>query len=72
MSQAKNSHTIWGIDNPHPLALLRTELVWEGKYDESGTRRPIRLPTTPLPLQRIENNGRTTRPRKGSADQPVR
>jgi adenine-specific DNA-methyltransferase len=29
-------------------------LVWEGKYDEYGNRRPIRLPSTPLPLQRIE------------------
>lgn len=24
----------WGPDNPHPLSLMKTELVWEGKYDE--------------------------------------
>lgn len=44
----------YGPDNPHPLSRMKTELVWEGKYDEYGARRPVRLPTTPLPLQRIE------------------
>ncbi len=24
----------FGPQNPHPLSTLRTELVWEGKYDE--------------------------------------
>lgn len=43
-----------GPDNPHPLSTLKTELVWEGKYDEYGNRRSIHLPTTHLPLQRIE------------------
>jgi len=33
---------------------MKTELVWEGKYDEYGNRRPLSLPTSPLPLQRIE------------------
>ncbi|MCW5937601.1 MAG: hypothetical protein KIT11_09885 [Fimbriimonadaceae bacterium] len=33
---------------------MKTELVWEGKYDEYGNRRPVKLPTSPLPLQRIE------------------
>ncbi|MCS7189963.1 MAG: DNA methyltransferase, partial [Bacteroidia bacterium] len=32
----------------------RTELIWEGKYDEQGNRRPISLPDTPLPLQKVE------------------
>ncbi|BAC09034.1 site-specific DNA-methyltransferase [Thermosynechococcus vestitus] len=44
----------WGPDNPHPLSRMKTELVWEGKYDEYGNRRPVKLPTLPLPLQRIE------------------
>jgi len=44
----------YGPDNPHPLSQMKTELVWEGKYDEYGNRRPVRLPSTPLPLQRIE------------------
>ncbi len=46
--------TKWGPDNPHPLSRMKTELVWEGKYDEYGNRRPVRLPDSPLPLQRIE------------------
>ena len=49
-----NVDSSWGPDNPHPLSCLKTELVWEGKYDEYGNRRPIKLPTSPLPLQRIE------------------
>jgi adenine-specific DNA-methyltransferase len=44
----------YGPENPHPLSQMKTELVWEGKYDEYGNRRPVKLPTTPLPLQRIE------------------
>ncbi len=44
----------YGPDNPHPLSQMKTELVWEGKYDEYGNRRAGRLPSTPLSLQRIE------------------
>lgn len=44
----------WGPDNPHPLSQCKTELVWEGKYDEYGNRRPVRLPSFPLVMQRIE------------------
>ncbi len=46
--------TEWGPNNPHPLPCKQTELVWEGKYDEYGNRRPIKLPTSPFPLQCIE------------------
>lgn len=49
-----NRSTVWGPENPHPLSRMKTELVWEGKYDEYGNRRPVKLPTSPLPLQRIE------------------
>jgi adenine-specific DNA-methyltransferase len=54
MGNRKNNDTPWGPANPHPLCRLKTELVWEGKYDEYGNRRPIKLPASPLPLQRIE------------------
>ncbi len=54
MSNRKNNSSNWGTENPHPLSRLKTELVWEGKYDEYGNRRPIKLPSSPLPLQRIE------------------
>jgi adenine-specific DNA-methyltransferase len=41
-------------DHPHPLFGMRNELVWEGKYDEYGNRRPIRLPADPPRLQPVE------------------
>ena len=44
----------YGPNNPHPLSELRTELVWEGKYDEFGNRRPVNLAGSTMPLQRIE------------------
>lgn len=50
MSEVKG----WGPENPHPLSRMKTELVWEGKYDEYGRRRAVSLPTFPLVLQRIE------------------
>ena len=28
----------WGLDNPHPFSQMKTELIWEGKYDEYGNR----------------------------------
>ena len=46
--------TTWGPQNPHPLSRMKTELIWEGKYDEYGNCRPVHLPSSPLPLQRIE------------------
>lgn len=49
MPHTKES-SVWGPDNPHPLSQIKTELIWEGKYDEYGNRRPISLPASPLPL----------------------
>lgn len=48
------SQNLWGPNNPHPLSTTKTELIWEGKYDEYGNRREIKLPPTPYPLQKIE------------------
>ena len=31
----------WGLDNPHPFLLMKTELIWEGKYDGYGNRRAL-------------------------------
>ncbi|MDR7920777.1 DNA methyltransferase [Thermosynechococcus sp. HY213] len=59
----------WGPDNPHPLSRMKTELVWEGKYDEYGNRRPVKLPTSPLPLQRIETIDQPRDARKAQARQ---
>ena len=44
----------YGPVNPHPLSVLRTELVWEGKYDEYGNRREVDAAGLAMPLQRIE------------------
>jgi len=69
MNQSINHIPIWGPDNPHPLSKMKTELVWEGKYDEYGNRRPIKLPTSPLPLQRIETIDEPRDARKAQAHQ---
>jgi adenine-specific DNA-methyltransferase len=44
----------YGPDNPHPLSQMRTELVWEGKYDEYGNRREVDIAGCWMPLQKIE------------------
>jgi adenine-specific DNA-methyltransferase len=44
----------FGPGNPHPLSTLRTELVWEGKYDEYGNRREVDVAGCSMPLQKIE------------------
>lgn len=44
----------YGPHNPHPLSKMRTELVWEGKYDEFGVRREVDIAGLAMPLQRIE------------------
>ncbi len=46
--------TIYGPHNPHPLSTRKTELVWEGKYDEYGNRREVDLAGAAMPLQKIE------------------
>ncbi len=44
----------YGPSNPHPLSQLRSELVWEGKYDEYGNRREVDVAGLAMPLQKIE------------------
>jgi adenine-specific DNA-methyltransferase len=44
----------YGPTNPHPLSQLKTELVWEGKYDEYGRRREVDIAGAAMPLQKIE------------------
>jgi len=44
----------YGPLNPHPLSQLKTEILWEGKYDEYGIRREVDAAQHSLPLQRIE------------------
>ncbi|HPK27412.1 MAG TPA: site-specific DNA-methyltransferase, partial [Anaerolineaceae bacterium] len=44
----------YGPDNPHPFSTIRTELIWEGKYDEYGNRRQVDVAGAAMPLQKIE------------------
>lgn len=44
----------FGPDNPHPLSTLKTELVWDGKYDEYGRRREVDVAGCTMQFQRIE------------------
>ncbi len=44
----------WGLDNPHPFSQMKTELIWEGKYDEYGNRRAVDVAGSAMPLQKIE------------------
>lgn len=46
--------TKYGPNNPHPLSLMKTELVWEGKYDEFGQKREVNVAGLAMPLQKIE------------------
>jgi len=44
----------YGPQNPHPLSKMKTELVWEGKYDEFGNRREVDIAGCAMPMQKIE------------------
>jgi len=44
----------YGPNNRHPLSRIKTELIWEGKYDEFGNRREVDVVGCVLPLQKIE------------------
>jgi adenine-specific DNA-methyltransferase len=50
----RKSGNPYGPANPHPLSQLRTELVWEGKYDEYGNRREVDVAGVSMPMQKIE------------------
>ncbi|MBW2737948.1 MAG: hypothetical protein JRE64_03670 [Deltaproteobacteria bacterium] len=49
-----NNNIRWGLDNPHPFSQMKTELIWEGKYDEYGNQRTMDIAGCAMPLQRIE------------------
>ena len=58
----------FGPDNPHPLSQMRTELVWVGKYDEYGARRPVDVAGSAMPMQKIETIDQAQE--RGSGDLP--
>lgn len=49
-----SDNAAFGPHNPHPLSRMKTELVWEGKYDDFGNRREVDLAGLAMPLQKIE------------------
>lgn len=51
---SEKSKVKYGPSNPHPLSQMRTELVWEGKYDQFGNRREVNAAGLAMPLQRVE------------------
>jgi hypothetical protein len=40
----------WVLDNPHLLSQMKTELIWEGKYDEYGHWRTVNIAGCAMPL----------------------
>jgi predicted nucleotidyltransferase len=50
----------YGPHNPHPLSQMRTELVWEGKYDEYGNRREVDIAGCAMPMQQVYQRLNTT------------
>lgn len=66
-----NGRLKYGPQNPHPLSQMRTELIWEGKYDEYGNRREIDIAHSALPLQRIETIDEPRSRAEAAKDQKV-
>lgn len=54
MTRPDATAPLYGPNNPHPLSKMRTELIWEGKYDEYGNRREVDAAGLAMPMQRIE------------------
>ncbi len=68
MSDNSNKY-IFGPDNPHPLSTCKTELIWEGKYDEYGNRREIDIAGMVMPMQKIETIDEPASRLKAAGDQ---
>jgi len=51
------------------LSQMRTELVWEGKYDEYGQRREVDIAGCAMPMQKIEEIDEPRR--EAAANQPL-
>ena len=62
-SMSKNP--VYGPGNPHPLSAMRTELVWDGKYDDTATGAGG-CAGCAMPMQKIET---VDKPRSEAAAQ---
>jgi hypothetical protein len=65
----RNDKYIFGPDNPHPLSTRKTELIWEGKYDEYGNRREVDIAGMAMPMQKIETIDEPASRLKAAGDQ---
>jgi adenine-specific DNA-methyltransferase len=58
--------TRYGLDNPHPLSQMKTELIWAGKYDAAGRKvAPVRVK---LPFQTVETVNESSQQRQFALD----
>ena len=58
--------TRYGLDNPHPLSQMKTELIWAGKYDATGRKvAPVRVK---LPFQTVETVNESSQQRQFALD----
>lgn len=56
----------YGLDNPHPLSQMKTELIWAGKYDATGRKvAPVRVK---LPFQTVETVNESVQQRQFALD----
>ncbi len=56
----------YGLDNPHPLSQMKTELIWAGKYDAAGRKvAPVRVK---LPFQTVETVNESSQQRQFALD----
>ena len=44
----------WGLDNAYSFSQMKTELTWEGKYDECGNRRTVDIAGCAMPRMACE------------------
>ena len=59
---------IYGTGNPHPLSTMKTELVYEVKYNDYGNRHEWTLPGAPCPSRRLRpSTSSGVRPRPGGS-----
>ena len=56
----------YGLDNPHPLSQMKTELIWACKYDAFGRKvAPVRVK---LPFQTVETVNESSQERQLALD----
>jgi hypothetical protein len=56
----------YGPDNPHPFSMMKTELIWAGKYDAAGRKvAPVHVK---LSFQTVEAVNESSQQRQRALD----